>query len=232
MELRRINQTAPHASRRGFSLIEVMVSVSIFAIIVLMMAALFQQSNNAWRAGNDQAQGYVTLRSVMGMLQRDMANMIDEPFMTNACGIAVQDLQLQKGQSLPLSFYKLRSPVARDDNGQAVQVRGYSFVEWTLGGSARRSETLFNPDGSAWKTLTIQLIEVGDGQVSFDTPREIRPADARPAPAGAPAYQLRATVSAQAKNSYDIGAWSWGPNKNEGVDPETDPDVIRTWLGN
>lgn len=231
MERIKLRQRNLSLGRRGFSLIEVMVSVAIFSVLVLMMAALFQQSNNAWRAGNDQAQGYVTLRSVMGMLQRDMANMIDESFMTNTCGIAVQDLSLPKGQSLPLSFYKLCTPIARDENGGAIQIRGYSFVTWTLGGTARRSETFFNPDGSVYKTLDIQLIEIGDGQVNFETPIAIRPNGSRPSPSGAPAYQIRATVSARAKNTYDIGAWSWGPSGNEGADPETSPDVIRTWLG-
>ena len=42
-------------SRRGFSLIEVMVAVSIFSMLIVMMAALFQQSSNAWRGGADQA---------------------------------------------------------------------------------------------------------------------------------------------------------------------------------
>ncbi len=56
----------------GFSLIEIMVSMSILVIIVLIMAQLFHQSSIAWDSGLRKAEGNLSARAVVGFMSREI----------------------------------------------------------------------------------------------------------------------------------------------------------------
>jgi type II secretory pathway pseudopilin PulG len=64
-------------STGGFSLIEVMVATTVLMIIVLMVAMVFQQSSGAWSGGTRRANSEMTLRSVLGQMQREMIEAVD-----------------------------------------------------------------------------------------------------------------------------------------------------------
>ncbi len=61
------------AARRGFSLIEVLISTSVLMVIVVLVSIVFQQSNGAFREGRNKVQGLTALRSVFGVISRDLA---------------------------------------------------------------------------------------------------------------------------------------------------------------
>ncbi len=61
---------------RGFTLIEVLVAMSILMMIVLMMSTLFQQSNMAWNNGMRQAEMSIQARAAMSLIRRDLSQAV------------------------------------------------------------------------------------------------------------------------------------------------------------
>ncbi len=61
------------SARSGFSLIEVLISTSVLMVIVVLVSIVFQQSNGAFRQGRNKVQAQTILRSVFGILTRDLA---------------------------------------------------------------------------------------------------------------------------------------------------------------
>ncbi len=214
----------------GFSLIEVMVAVAVFSMLMMMMSALFQQSNLAWRAGTDQVQGYGQLRSATAMLERDLANMVDIGFLADVGLVSTSAVMNAGSFTPPTSFFILRPSTSRGDKGQVVSVRGYSLVKWSLGGgSCQREETLFDAQGKKATVVTVTVQDEVNSHVTVSASRiEL---DSYFKAERSMVYQVTAELRANARNTYDIGAWSWG-RKGTGQDPD-DPEssVIRTWLG-
>jgi len=222
-------------SRRGFSLIEVMVAVSIFSMLIVMMAALFQQSSNAWRGGGDQAKGFMTMRATVGALQRDMVNMIDEAYLKRVIGAKTLDkpINIPAGSASSLSFYMLRPTTARDSSDKVVKVRGYSHVSWTLGARSTRVETLYPVSGSPLTVSTTfgdaTASRINGIQVSGVQTDSLGSGTTQPAAV----YKIRVDMRTRSENTYDIGAISFGPDgtetKNESQYGSPEDDDIRTW---
>ncbi|MGN0887148.1 MAG: type II secretion system protein J, partial [Candidatus Spyradenecus sp.] len=63
--------------RRGFSLIEVLVAMTILTVIVLIVAGIFQQTGLAWTLGLRRADAQAVTRAVVGAISRDLAMMVD-----------------------------------------------------------------------------------------------------------------------------------------------------------
>ena len=61
----------------GFSLLEILMAVTVLTIIVLMTSLVFQQTQNAWSSGVRTASLDTTLRTTMGFLERDLTHAID-----------------------------------------------------------------------------------------------------------------------------------------------------------
>lgn len=64
-----------HCGRRAFSLIEVMVAVSLLAFIIVGLLAMFFQVQRAFRAGTAQADIMEGGRATMGLIVRDLQEM-------------------------------------------------------------------------------------------------------------------------------------------------------------
>lgn len=56
----------------GFSLMELLVAMSIFTMIVLMMSTIYHQSSVAWDSGSRKAQGGMEVRALMGFISREL----------------------------------------------------------------------------------------------------------------------------------------------------------------
>ncbi|MGI6495761.1 MAG: PulJ/GspJ family protein [Kiritimatiellia bacterium] len=69
----------PAASRKGFSLIEILVATTILIAIVLMVSLVFQQSIGSWASGSRRADTQMTVRAIIGSIQRDLVNAIPDP---------------------------------------------------------------------------------------------------------------------------------------------------------
>ena len=61
--------------RRAFSLIEVMVAVSLLSFIIVGLLAMFFQVQRAFRAGTAQADIMEGGRATMGLIVRDLQEM-------------------------------------------------------------------------------------------------------------------------------------------------------------
>ena len=61
----------------GFSLVEILVATTILLVIVVLVSMVFQQQSAAFQAGVDRTQGQSALRSVMGMVSRDLSLAVD-----------------------------------------------------------------------------------------------------------------------------------------------------------
>lgn len=61
----------------GFSLVEILVATTILLVIVVLVSMVFQQQSAAFQAGVDRTQGQSALRSVMGMVSRDLSMAVD-----------------------------------------------------------------------------------------------------------------------------------------------------------
>jgi hypothetical protein len=63
--------------RAAFSLLEVLMAVTVLSLIVVVIALIFQQANVAWGAGTYRAGVETTLRSVLGLVERDLVHAVD-----------------------------------------------------------------------------------------------------------------------------------------------------------
>jgi Tfp pilus assembly protein PilE len=98
--------------RSGFSLLEVLMAVTVLIIIVLIISMIFQQTHTAWGTGIRKAGAETTLRSVMGIMERDLTHAVD----------ATQFGRDNTFESLPASFVTL------DGVTRMPQAVRYSFA--------------------------------------------------------------------------------------------------------
>lgn len=109
----------------GFSLVEILVATTILLVIVVLVSMVFQQQSAAFQAGVDRTQGQSALRSVMGMVSRDLSMAVDSE--------DYPDLPKNKFSSSSLSFLALTGVDGKDNAGEesegtlALQLIKYSY---------------------------------------------------------------------------------------------------------
>ncbi len=162
--------------RRGFSLMEVLVAMSILSIIVLIVARIFQQTSLAWSVGLNRAASQSSTRAIVGALSRDLMMAVDpssflpmnEDGRTEATGAALEQTTVENNT---LEFYILRVPSAMESSANKAE-RGLAFVRYSgLGGSTvRREEIPVAGDGSLDEgKKTSSSFDIGDeGQVMVE----------------------------------------------------------------
>jgi len=72
-----MQQNAQLKGRAGFSLLEMLVAVTVLVVIVLIASMVFQQTQTAWTAGSRRAAAETALRGIMGILERDLTHAVD-----------------------------------------------------------------------------------------------------------------------------------------------------------
>lgn len=130
----------------GFSLVEILVATTILLVIVVLVSMVFQQQSAAFQAGVDRTQGQSALRSVMGMVSRDLSLAVDsEDYL---------DLPKNKFSSTSLSFLALTGVDGKDNAGAdsegtlSLQLIKYSYSSKVV--SREVSNVSFTKGG--WKT--------------------------------------------------------------------------------
>lgn len=130
----------------GFSLVEILVATTILLVIVVLVSMVFQQQSAAFQAGVDRTQGQSALRSVMGMISRDLSLAVDsEDYL---------DLPKNKFSSTSLSFLALTGVDGKDNVGAdsegtlSLQLIKYSYSSKVV--SREVSNISFSKGG--WKT--------------------------------------------------------------------------------
>lgn len=62
----------------GFTLIEIMVATAILLVIVVMCSMVIQQQSGAFQSGRDRVASQAALRTVVGMISRDLSQAVDD----------------------------------------------------------------------------------------------------------------------------------------------------------
>lgn len=183
-----MKQCSATLSRRGFSLIEILVAMSILVVIVLIVGGLFQQTSLAWTLGMQRATEQSNVRAVAGALGRDLASMVDPgnlviyPSKTGGD----QAGALSKGlggttsnfvSSGSLKFWALRAPDMFDE-ATLKTLRELVLIEYTASGNkvTRTVSAYDNPTKptSAPSSKDEQYggstseFDLGDGSISFE----------------------------------------------------------------
>ena len=182
-----MKQCCATLSRRGFSLIEILVAMAILVVIVLIVGGLFQQTSLAWTLGMQRATEQSNVRAVAGALGRDLASMVDPGNLViypsssggdqaGALSEGLGGTTKQLVSSSSLSFWALRAPDLFDKDLDAS--RELVFIEYTASGNkVTRSVSAYDSSSTSLSTSETQggstsEFDLGDGSISFETVKE------------------------------------------------------------
>jgi len=131
-----MQQNAQLKGRAGFSLLEMLVAVTVLVVIVLIASMVFQQTQTAWTAGSRRAAAETALRGIMGILERDLTHAVDATQFGATIG---------GQQSFGANGFTF---VTLDGTNRMAQLVDYTFG----GGNLTRYTQQIIPDGAgSWK---------------------------------------------------------------------------------
>ncbi len=243
--MRKIVQRLKCSARKGFSLIEVLVAMTILTIIVLIVSVIFQQTGIAWTIGLQRADSQSATRAVVGAISRDLAMIVDPSnfvISPSKDGISLQDEAIQYGVAMggsadcsmdgTLSFWIVRpdNTAATEINKSETSARELAYVEYTLGSQVTRKESVFNNTGDSLTTSTNEkkttTFDLGQGSVKAESIQMTGGTDAYTSmyPTGGVKLTIRPDRPADI-DDYEIYVGSCGPDREWGTD-----DDIRPWV--
>ncbi len=242
----KILQGLKRTSRKGFSLIEILVAMTILTIIVLIVSVIFQQTSIAWSIGLQRADSQSATRAVVGAISRDLAMIVDPSMFVispSKNGESLQeeaiDYGVSVGQSMDTAMdgSRLSFWIVRPDNTAAtaisrsdVSARELAYVEYTLGSRVTRKETVFNNTGDGFTTSTNEqkttAFDLGQGGISAEEIQISNDSDAYSS--SYPTAGIKLTVRPDRPadiDDYEIYVGSCGPDREWDTD-----DDIRPWV--
>ena len=140
-------------SNKGFSLIEVMVATTILMIIVIMVGNIFRHSSSAWETGYSTAEGASGVRSVLGTVQRELAQAIDG----RKCGSKWSHPIDVDGNKI--TFYRYSEPMKKGSTERELQLIEYNFS---------RNSVVRKQDGKSVTLFSKQASVGGNSEVDVD----------------------------------------------------------------
>lgn len=216
----------------GFSMIEILVAMTILTIIVLIVAEIFQQTGLAWSLGLRRADEQTVTRAIVGTLTRDLSMMVDP---TNFVIAPAKADKGDRDQALiyggltetgkigkSLAFWVLKPS---DPTAKKPESRELAFVEYSAGSKVTRKEFRFSDDGSGSLSAGADTeFDLGSGHVKFEAilPSEDGFASLYDAPGLL--IQVKPTTPVSV-NDYEIAVASCGPDGEWGTE-----DDIRPWV--
>ncbi len=211
---------------RGFSLVEVLVAMTILSIIVLIVAGIFQQTGLAWSLGLKRADAQSVSRAVVGALGRDLAMMVD-PYnfvqLDEETPLTSDDFGTKGKLSGGLDFWILRPPTDADTllkGGSGGALRELVHVTYTGGASVKRTEEPYDGGNSSTTTYALK-----GGSVTFSSVSDSGYGDAFNSFYDRPAVLIKIEPSTPPTvNDYEIAVASCGPDGKWGTE-----DDIRPW---
>lgn len=221
---------------RGFSLIEVLVAMTILSVIVLIVANIFQQTGLAWSLGLRRADEQSMIRAVAGSLTRDLSMIVDPAnFVVGAKeedeslrGDALSQGGIDSGSgsfgSSGIDFWMLKP--ADDIMGDANVVRELVHVEYSAGGgSVTRKESHFTSANGNPSAGTDARFNLGNGSVRFETLSQTSYDGYASLYDDGGIKIVVSPVTPESINDYEIAVGSCGPDGEWGTE-----DDIRTWV--
>lgn len=204
----------------GFSLLEILMAVTVLTIIVLMTSLVFQQTQNAWSSGVRTASLDTTLRTTMGFLERDLTHAIDAtPYATPLNGICNATSNIALGAPGGFELMTL------DGDATTTTNRMPQLVDYDLSVSAsgsgfdltRKVYPVYVAAGSppSWSAGPPSMTAVVNG----DTPLSSFAITFIPAPAGSMgALPLRADIEAHVITALTNQTFAVVSGKSAGPD--------------
>lgn len=138
-------------SNKGFSLIEVMVATAILMIIVIMVGSMFRHSTSAWETGYSAAEGASGVRSVLGTIERELAQAID------GREYGLND-PIEVGSS-SIKFYRYAEPIKKGSTERELQLIEYNFG---------RNSVVRKQDGKSVTLFSKQTSVGGNSEIDVD----------------------------------------------------------------
>ncbi|MBQ9694697.1 MAG: prepilin-type N-terminal cleavage/methylation domain-containing protein [Kiritimatiellae bacterium] len=220
----------------GFSLIEVLVAMTILSVIVLIVAGIFQQTGLAWSLGLRRADEQSMIRAVAGSLTRDLSMMVDpanfvpgakendESLRGDALSEGGIDAGTGRFSNSGIDFWMLK-PVD-DITGDANVVRELVHVEYSAGGgSVTRKESYYTSGTGDPTTGNDARFNLGNGSVRFETLNQTSYNGYASLYEDGGIKIVVKPVTPESINDYEIAVGSCGPDGTWGTE-----DDIRTWV--
>lgn len=240
-----MKQCSATLSRRGFSLIEILVAMTILVVIVLIVGGLFQQTSLAWTLGMQRATKQANVRAVAGALGRDLASMVDPGnlviYPSKSGGDQAGALEAGLGETMPefvsggtLTFWAVQAPDLFDEDTKDTS-RELVLIEYapsdpsgnkvlrTVSAYDRSSGSLSSDKDKGQGGSTSEF-DLGDGSVSFEAINEGYSDFA--SPYGSNVAGVRIVVSPTTPSTmtgYEIYVGSCGPDGIKGNEDDIYP---------
>lgn len=224
--------------RAGFSMIEILVAMTILTIIVLIVAEIFQQTGLAWSLGLRRADEQSVTRAIVGTLTRDLSMMVDpnnfvigpaeadesvrsEALDTGGVSELGEGGDWLSGSSLAFWVLKPTDPTA-----SKAETRELAFVEYSVGNTVTRTESRYSASGEGTLTTSSTTrFDLGDGSVKFD-PLTSASEKGFTSLYDLPGFTIKVSpVVPVSVNDYEIAVASCGPDGKWGTE-----DDIRSWV--
>ena len=126
--------------RKGFTLVEVLVAMTILMVIVLMMANLMRHSSNAWDVGLRNVGMSMEGRTALDLMGRELSAGVMDELLSEGSIVPGED-------SLSFSFYVLGNTA---DGSRAARWVSYDVA----GGVVTRSEVPVATNNYPWLSTT------------------------------------------------------------------------------
>ena len=165
---RRQPRTKKPTQCAGFSLLEVLMAVTVLIIIVLVISLVFQQAHIAWGVGTRKAGAETTLRSIMGIIERDLTHAVDAEQFGQANffphpGLIAQEIEfvtLDGTNRMPqLVNYKFDGSDLTRTTYSVVSVT--SLTNWIFNNTAASSAILNGSQPLTLCTFSVPAVPVG-----------------------------------------------------------------------
>lgn len=106
-------------SRSGFSLIELLVAMSVLLIVLMICSQIFQQARSAWATGQDMVDMNMTGRAVVDCIARELSMAVDANVGANSITFTkLSEATPTDFAALPSITYALSGDLKR--NGVAI----------------------------------------------------------------------------------------------------------------
>jgi prepilin-type N-terminal cleavage/methylation domain-containing protein len=214
----------------AFTLIEIMVAVSILAILVLIMSTIFHQSSLAWDSGTGRMKANVAARSLMNFMERELTHAVaDSLFFANI------DSQDDSKPTADKGYSRIRFWSIEGTNSTSERlVRRIEYWRDDAADTLIRSEWRLHADEQYGPSVTNKAGGAADSQITLaENVTDLRfqgwpetgqddgfSANRRELPNGVK-IMLALKRSDRVSN---VAAWSFGPDGQEGS-----ADDIKSW---